>query len=83
MPDDRVVVELNGYREDWPMMILRRDGSDFVLDREDGHTSWLPKDFADPQPEVDGYWPFRSKEIKKHNKSEMATPRKPSDQIGS
>ena len=59
-PDGRVAVMLKRYREDWPLMILRLEGTNLLLYREDGHTSWLPKDFPDPDPQADGYWPFRA-----------------------
>jgi hypothetical protein len=58
--EGRVIVSLKRYRENWPVMVLRRDGSNLLLDREDGHTSWLPKDYPDPDPQVDGFWPFRA-----------------------
>jgi hypothetical protein len=59
--DGRVEVTLKNYREDWPHMILRRDGTDLLLYREDGHTSWLPiGDPNLPEPQVDGFWPFRA-----------------------
>jgi hypothetical protein len=64
-PEGRVVVTLKTYHKDWPLMILRRDGADWLLYREDGHTSWLPKGDPNlPDPRVDGFWPFRASTIK-------------------
>lgn len=60
-PDGRVVVAIKDFHESWPPMILRVDGADLLLYREDGHTSWLPKGDPNlPKPSVDGFWPFRA-----------------------
>jgi hypothetical protein len=68
-PEGRVVVTLKGYRKDWPTMILRRNGTDWLLHREDGHTSWLPKGHPSmSDPRVDGFWPFRASIIRLPNK---------------
>lgn len=61
-PDGRVSVDIKGIHEPWPPMILRTDGTDLLLYREDGHTSWLPPGDPNlPMPDVDGFWPFRAK----------------------
>jgi hypothetical protein len=60
-PNGRVEVSIIGLYEPWPPMILRLDGADLLLYREDGHTSSLPKDYPYPvvgQP--DALWPFRA-----------------------
>ena len=61
-PDSRVVVDIKGIHEPWPPMILRTDGTDLLLYRQDGHTSWLPPGDPNlPEPRADGFWPFRAK----------------------
>jgi hypothetical protein len=59
-PNGRVEVSILDYHEPWPPMILRVDGDDLLLYREDGHTSSLPKNYPYPNEQSDALWPFRA-----------------------
>ncbi|MCW1921035.1 hypothetical protein OKA05_00620 [Luteolibacter arcticus] len=60
-PGGKVTLQLKGYHSSWPPMLLRGDGGDLLLYREDGMTTW-PIETSNPHPEasVDGFWPFRA-----------------------
>ena len=55
-----ITIRLEGYRWNWPDMILRRDGGDLILNRVDGVTSW-PIEAVPSDAGIEGFWPFRAK----------------------
>jgi hypothetical protein len=66
-PGGRITISLNGYNWKWPAMLLRHDGEDLVLYREDGVTTW-PIEASNPDASIEGFWPFRESETEEPNK---------------
>ena len=55
-----ISVNLARYKSQWPKMVLRRDGQDFLLFREDAHNSFEmgERGAATEIPEMNPFWPF-------------------------
>lgn len=77
LSETKLKADFRGHRFTyWPLMVLRRDGEDLLLYREDGKTWWhdlyppagklSERDTWPFQPEyIDNFWPLRATKKKK------------------